>query len=64
VKEIIATVITLMKEKSCSAPETVTKYLSDMMKIAKHDYAQFVKERENDINHVYKMVNDYEANRQ
>ena len=53
-----------MKEKSCTAPETVTKYLSDMMKIAKHDYTQFVKERENDINDVYKRVNDYEANQE
>ena len=50
-----------MKEKGCSASETVTKYLPDMMKIAKHDYTQFVKERENDINHVFKLVNKYEA---
>jgi ketopantoate reductase len=60
-KEIISTVITLMKEKSCTASETVTKYLGEMMKIAKHDYVQFVKEREKDINNVYEMVNNYEA---
>jgi phosphoenolpyruvate-protein kinase (PTS system EI component) len=55
-KEIIAIIITLMKENNCSPQETVANHLGEMMAIVKHDYDQFVEDRANEIEYVYEQI--------
>jgi DNA-binding GntR family transcriptional regulator len=45
-----------MRENNCSPQETVANHLAEMTAIAKHDYAQFVKARTDEIKYVYKRI--------